>query len=364
MSSMTAPRHPAPFLALALACGALAPQVSAAAPTPAAGAVAQAAAQPAATTDDLFALQDAIYDAARDVAASRATDAAQAAQLQRELDQLRDEAVYLRVKARKDGGVSRAEIDAVRRRVEDVRVRARGESGPTRWGSVDGPAAAPAPTPAPAPAPQDQPRTSGWSDAPAPAPAPPASASGASTAWTDAAPPQPVRRPAGCGPYEVCVGQELDVRLQTALNSGTAQVEERFEATTIVSFFNEANELIPAGSLLQGVVSSVDRSGRTDRTGSLTLAFERITVRGRSYPIRATVTKAIESKGMRGEVGKIGVGAGVGAIIGGILGGVGGAVAGTVVGAGGILLATQGPEVTIPPGTILRIRFDAPVTIQ
>lgn len=294
----------------------------------------QAPAQPAvATSDDLFALQDSLYDASRDVAALRATDAGLADRLQRELDQLRDETVYLRVKLRKESVLPRSEVDAVRRRIEDVRARAKGESGPTRWGSVSEPP--PAATPVP--------------DAAQPA---------ATQEVT------PVRRPAGCGPNQVCVGQELDVRLQTPLDSGTAQVEDRFEATTIVSFYNESNELIPAGSLLQGVVSGVDRPGRTDRKGSLTLAFERLVVRGQSYPIRATVTSAIESRGVRQEAAKIGVGAGVGAIIGGILGGVGGAVAGTVVGAGGILLATEGPDVRIPAGTILRVRFDSPVTIQ
>jgi hypothetical protein len=283
------------------------------------------------TTDDLFALQDSLYDASRDVAGLRTTDAGHADLLQRELDQLRDEAVYLRVKLRKDGTVPREEFESLRGRVEDLRSRAKGESGPTRWGSVSGPgpAADPAPTPT------------------APAPAP-----------------EPVRRPAGCGPSDVCVGQEIDVRLQSMLSSGQSQVEDRFEATTIVSFYNEANELIPAGSLVTGVVAGVDRSGRVDRKGSLTLAFERLTVRGRTYPIRATVVRTIESRGVKSEIGKISVGAGVGAIIGGIIGGVGGAVAGTVVGAGGILLATEGPEVKIPPGTILRIRFDAPVTIE
>lgn len=286
-------------------------------------------AQPAAAShDDLFTLQDALYDAGRDVAALRTSDAALADRLQRELDQVRDEAVYLRVKLRKEGVLARSEVDAVRRRIDEIRARARGDAAPLGAGT---PAAA---APAPAPVAQAEPEVA------------------------------PVRRPAGCGPDQVCVGQELDVRLQTPLDSDTAQVEDRFEATTIVSFYNEANELIPAGSLLQGVVSSVDRAGRTDRKGSLTLAFERLTVRGRTYPIRATVTRAIESRGLRQEVGKIGVGAGVGAIIGGILGGVGGAVAGTVVGAGGMVLATEGPDVRIPAGTILRVRFDSPVTIQ
>ena len=80
--------------------------------------------------------------------------------------------------------------------------------------------------------------------------------------------------------------------------------------------------LVPAGSMMRGVVSSVNKAGRIERKGSLTVAFDRVTVDGRAYPIRATVTQALESEGISGEAGKIGAGAGVGAIIGGILGGV------------------------------------------
>lgn len=281
------------------------------------------------TNDDLFALQDALYDASRDVAAARNLDAALAAQLQRDLDAARDDAVYLRVKFRKDGSVSRAEYDALRSRVEDVRARAKGEGIPVPSGSV-----APGPTPTP------------------PAAVPEAMAS------------QPVRRPDGCGPYDVCTGQELDVRLQTMLNSDSAQVEDRFEATTLVPFYNESYELIPAGSLLTGVVSGVDRAGRVDRKGSMTLAFEKLTVRGVTYDIRAMVTKAIESRGVKAEMAKITAGAGMGAMIGGVLGGVGGALAGLAIGGGGVMLATEGADVQVPAGTVLRIRFDAPVTVR
>ena len=173
-----------------------------------------------------------------------------------------------------------------------------------------------------------------------------------------------MRRPDGCGPYDVCIGQELDVRLQTTLNSDTAQVEDRFEATTLVPFYNENHELIPAGSLLTGVVAGVDRAGRMDRKGSISLAFEKLTVRGVTYDIRAMVSQAIESRGVKAEGAKIAAGAGIGAMIGGVLGGVGGAIAGMAIGGGGILVATEGSDVKVPAGTVLRIRFDAPVTIR
>jgi len=158
------------------------------------------------------------------------------------------------------------------------------------------------------------------------------------------------------------VGAELAVRLQAALSSATAQVEDRFEATTLVDLVNNGRVLIPAGSTLRGVVVSVDKATRTDRKGTLNLSFDQITIRSRAYPIRATVTQALESEGIRGEVGRIGTGAAAGAIIGGILGGFKGALAGILIGAGGTVAATPGKDVELPPGTVLRLRFDAPLT--
>ena len=97
------------------------------------------------------------------------------------------------------------------------------------------------------------------------------------------------------------VGQEIDVRLQTELTSDTAQVEDRFEATTVVDLYRGNEVLIPAGSVMRGVVSSVNRASRTDRKGSMTVAFDQVTVNGRSYPMRGTVTQALESEGMKGK---------------------------------------------------------------
>jgi hypothetical protein len=160
------------------------------------------------------------------------------------------------------------------------------------------------------------------------------------------------------------VAQELDVRLQSSLSSETATVEQRFEATTVVDVMQDGRVLIPAGSVVHGVVSDVKRPGRVDRVGSLTLSFDRMTVRGRDYPIRALATQVFESEGIREEVGTVGAGAGVGGILGGILGGVKGAVLGAVIGAGGAIAATEGKDVHLPAGTIVRIRLDTPVSIN
>jgi hypothetical protein len=76
------------------------------------------------------------------------------------------------------------------------------------------------------------------------------------------------------------------------------------------------------------------------------------------------VTQALESEGIRGEAGKIGAGAGVGAIIGGILGGFKGAMAGILIGGGGTIAATEGTDVELPAGTVLRLRVDTPLDLR
>jgi len=282
-----------------------------------AGCVAPLAAQQAVTQADIQRLQDNVYQAGTDVSQLRTRDAARAAQLQTELDELRDEVIYLRVKLRKEGSLPRAEYASVRDRIEDVRTRAR-----------QTPAAAAAAPPSAA-------ATSARSTAPA--------AAGATA--------------------EIPAGTEMDVRLSGRLSSGTAKVEDRFEATTLVDVNVGGRTVVPAGSVMRGVVTDVEPATRTNRTARLTLSFDQLTSNGRAYPIRGTVTQAIEGEGLRGEAGRIGTGAGVGAIIGGILGGFRGALAGILIGAGGTIAATEGKEVELPQGSVLRVRIDSPVQI-
>lgn len=186
------------------------------------------------------------------------------------------------------------------------------------------------------------------SSTPAPAPEPTAPAEVSSTAQLGMVP----------------VGQELDLRLQTTLSSANAQTEQRFEATTAVDLLQDGRVLIPAGSQVRGVVRDVKKAGNIDRVGSLTLAFDQMTVNGRNIPIRALATQIYESGGVREEVGTVGTAAGVGAIVGGILGGLKGAIVGASIGAGGVIAATEGKDVTIPAGSIVRVRFDSSARVR
>jgi hypothetical protein len=289
------------------------------------GVAGPAAAQSNVTSADIQRLQDNIYDASRDVSQVRSRDQALASQLQAELDDARDEATYLKVKLRRNEPIARSEYSDVRDKIENIRSRARGDSG----GGYTPPAGSSS-----EPARTEQSRqtpTTGRSQ----------------------------------NPNEIPVGTEFDVRLQNTLSSATAKVEDRFEATTMVDLRDDRGRvLVPAGSTMRGIVSSVNKAGRIDRKGSLTVAFDRVTINGRSYPMRATVTQALQSEGIAGEKEKIGIGAGAGAILGAILGGAKGALAGILIGAGGTVAATEGKDVELPSGTVLRVRLDSPLNLQ
>lgn len=261
---------------------------------------AQAWAQAPVSATDITRLESSLADIQTQVTALRATDPTLAGEVARSLAELSDEVTYLRVKLRREGSVTRTEYATMRDRIETLRVRAQGDK---------------------------------------------------------------VSAQPSIGPSEirgggtVRVGTEFDVRLQTSLSSGTAKVEDRFEATTIVDYESGGRVIVPAGSIVRGFVSSVSAANKIDRRGSVTLSFDEIRIDSTTYRLRASVTQALDGK-IGEDATRIGAGAVVGAIIGGLIGGSKGALIGVLVGGGGTIAATEGTDVTLPVGTILRIRLD------
>jgi len=265
---------------------------------------APALAQAAVTESDLARLEATAQEIDKQVVTLRSTDATLAADVEKTLVSLREEITYLKVKLRREGAVTRDEYANLRDRLETLRIRARGERV----------SAMPV---------LDEPD---------------------SRVWT------------------VPAGTEIDVRLQTPLDSGTAKVEDRFETTTILDFTMGRDVVIPAGSTMRGFVSSVRAAGRIDRRGSLTLSFDELRIDNTTHRLRASVQQALYGK-IGEDATRIGAGAAVGAILGGILGGAKGALAGVLIGGGGTIAATEGSDVRLPVGTILRIRIDQPIEI-
>ena len=281
------------------------------------------ASQPSATAADIQRLQSDVTEAASEVSRLRSTNTELATRLQADLDELRDEVTYLRVKLRKDGNVPRTEYLDVRDRIDNVRVQARGE-GAVQQGA--------------------------WR--------------GGSSTRGDTAPVNRSDDRRETSSSAIPVGHEIDVRLQTQLSSDTAQVEDRFEATTVADLYRGNDVLIPAGSVVRGVIRTVNKATRTDRRGEMTVSFDQVTIRGQVYPMRGTVTDTIKGEGLKGEVARIGAGSAIGGVIGGIIGGAKGAVIGVLIGGGGTIAATEGKDVTLPPGTILRVRLDTPPDVR
>jgi hypothetical protein len=256
--------------------------------------------QAAVTAADLTRLETTASGIQTQAEALRRTDPTLAADVEKSLQDLSDEITYLKVKLRREGSVTREDYSSLRDRLETLRVRAEGQKV----------AAQPVLT--------DENGT------------------------------------------VVPVGTEFDVRLQAPISSATAKVEQRFEATTILDYSQGGRVLIPAGSVMRGFVSSVQAAGKLDRRGSLTLSFDELRVNDRSVRLRASVTKALESNAASDNT-RVGAGAAVGAIIGAVLGGVKGALLGVVVGGGGTMAATEGADVDLAAGTVLRIRLDQPL---
>jgi len=266
-----------------------------------------ALAQAKVTETEIKRLETTASDIAHAAGMLAKTDATQAAEVEKRLAVLREDIVYLRVKLRREG-VTRAEYAEVRDQLETLRVRAAGEKVAAQPVIADDPMVG-------------------------------------ERVWT------------------IAVGTELDVRLQTPLNSGTAKSEQRFEATTLVDLMIDRELVLPAGTIVRGFVGSVSPATRTSRRGSLTLAFDEIVLKSGPTRMRATVTQALDGK-MSDDVSRVGTGAVLSGILGGLLGGGKGLLLGVLVGGGGTIAATDGTNVDLPPGTILRVRVDSPLEIR
>lgn len=258
--------------------------------------------QAAVTAADVSRLETTASDVDRQIASIQTTDPTLASEARRTLQDLRDDITYLRVKLRRNETISRNEYTDVHDRLDTLLVKVHGGARATTPSGTGGSLAVP-------------------------------------------------------------VGTEMDVRLQTSLNSGTVRIEERFEATTILDVKQGKDLAIPAGSVVRGFVSSVRPAGKIDRTGSLTLSFDEAVINQHSSKLRASVTKALDPK-INDDVTRIGATAAVGAVIGGILGGGKGALLGVLIGGGGTIASTEGSDVDLPAGTILRIRLDQPLEVS
>jgi hypothetical protein len=126
-------------------------------------------------------------------------------------------------------------------------------------------------------------------------------------------------------------------------------------------------DVLPAGTALDGVVTTAQRSGKVKGRAQLAIRFDTVTIGGEQYDLRTRVISR-EARGTKARDAKtIGIPAAGGAVVGGIIGGKKGAAIGGAAGGGAgtaVVLSTRGEEVRLPAGTSIDARLAEPLTVR
>lgn len=165
----------------------------------------------------------------------------------------------------------------------------------------------------------------------------------------------------------VPAGTALPLALTSAVGSDTSAVEDAVTAELTSPIRIDGRDVLPIGTLLSGIVTDVDGSGRVKGRAMIAFRFTSLRTGNTKYDIEAASLSRLAPATKGEDATKIGIGAGAGAAIGGILGGKGGAAKGAAIGGGagtGVVLATKGQEVRLGPGTDVTTRLTAPVTVR
>lgn len=177
-------------------------------------------------------------------------------------------------------------------------------------------------------------------------------------------------------------GDVLSLEMQTGLSSETSRAGDKFKAKVFRSFVVEGQTIVPAGSIVDGHVSSVQPARRLSRSGTIAVEFDRITLPDATTaqivgqltsldPAEREKMKTDEEAGeVRGDSSTkrnvifIGGGAGVGAIIGAVAGNTG---AGAGVGAGAgtaAVLLSKGNPAEVPVGAAFGLEILKPARLE
>ena len=162
-------------------------------------------------------------------------------------------------------------------------------------------------------------------------------------------------------------GTALPLEMTSTISSSSAEVEAPVSAKLRNALTINGDTTIPAGAVLRGNVTDVERAGRVKGRAHLSFAFNEVNMNGNREDLK-TNPLTFEAEATKGEdATKVGAGAVGGAILGGILGGKKGAAKGAVGGAAagtGVVLATRGEEVTVSEGTNVTATLAQPMTVR
>ena len=181
--------------------------------------------------------------------------------------------------------------------------------------------------------------------------------------------------------YRINANQTFHLRLGQTLNSGEARVGDTFTSTVVDPVYSANGiELVPAGSVITGQVTAVQKAQKDGKPGTLSVVFHHLKLpNGRGAAINGSLTDlnsgntssdnestASAKKTSHRNVKFIGGGAGGGALIGALAGGGKGAAIGAGVGAGVGFIAKKlkkGDEAKVKSGTEFGVILNRAVSL-
>jgi len=162
-------------------------------------------------------------------------------------------------------------------------------------------------------------------------------------------------------------GTVIRVRLQEPLDTAVNKTGDTFRAILDQDIEVNGNVTAPRGSLLEGKLSNVTRSGRVEGLAAISLQLVILRIGNQAYPLQTEVLTFEAESSKKKDAAKVGVGAGIGAVIGAIAGGGKGAAIGAAVGGGAggaTVLATRGNEVKFQAEDELSFVLTREVTVK
>ncbi len=167
----------------------------------------------------------------------------------------------------------------------------------------------------------------------------------------------------------LATGTLFELRAADTITSRRNHVGDTVRARVPVPVPNvEGRVVIPAGAVLMGTIREIAPAERPGQQGRLWIAFNRVQIRGRTYPVGLQVMSmatVVQDRGFTaGDAAKVGAGAVAGGVAGRVIGGdrrgtIVGAAAGTAVGA--VLMdRSRDVDIVLPRGGAVRVRLTSP----
>ena len=163
-------------------------------------------------------------------------------------------------------------------------------------------------------------------------------------------------------------GTVLPVTLDTSIGSDISRVEQPVHGHLRRAVIRGGVEVLPAGTQVNGYVTSAQRPGRVKGRGYVAVRFTDVNVPREGHERIRPSTVGREAPATKGKdaIEILGPAAG-GAVVGRLVGGRKGAAEGALIGGAagtGYVLSTRGKDVRVGSGAPLSVRLAEPATLR